>query len=329
MNRNDPFEELNVPEIVKNKLSLHYSSLATLSRATAQEVSEKVGISLKLAKSAILSSRKLLRQTPITAKDLLDEYRNKRKLTTGSQNLDEILSGGISTGAITEIIGEYAAGKSQIAFQLCINAQLSFNHGGLEGGVYFVDTEGTFSAKRVFEIALAKKKVFSDILSPEDILENIHIGRAFNAEHQINLIQNADKFIAENNIKLIIIDSIAAHFRAEYLGKENLSSRAQALMNHAAILYRYADSFDLAVVTTNQVLASMDKYLVGSQGTEPALGLAWGHRPQTRIFIRKQKNNARIARIIDSPELPEAEALFYITENGIEDGFTFEVESEN
>ncbi|MHA2102596.1 MAG: DNA repair and recombination protein RadA [Candidatus Hodarchaeales archaeon] len=323
MVNDDPFIDLKVPDIVKQKISTKYSSLATLSRAPAQELSEHIGISLKVAKSAISSARKLLKQTPITAMELLEEYKNKRKLTTGSQKLDEILAGGLSTGSITEIIGEYASGKSQLAFQLCVNAQLPIELGGLEGSIYFIDTEGTFSPKRVFEIAYAKKQQFPEIMDPEKILENIHVGRAYNAEHQITLVQDADKLIVEKNIKLLIIDSVAAHFRTEYVGKDSLPQRAQALMNHASLLYRYADSYNLVVVTTNQVLASVDKFL-GGQGTEPALGFAWGHRPQTRMFLRKQKGSARIARIIDSPELPESEAVFHITINGIEDSFSLE-----
>jgi DNA repair protein RadA len=335
MVNNDPFIDLKVPDIVKQKISTKYSSLATLSRASAQELSEQIGISLKVAKSAISSARKLLKQAPITAMELLEEYKNKRKLTTGSQKLDEILAGGLSTGSITEIIGEYASGKSQLTFQLCVNAQLPIEFqlcvnaqlpielGGLEGSIYFIDTEGTFSPKRIFEIAYAKKQQFPEVMDPEKILENIHVGRAYNAEHQITLVQDADKLIVEKNIKLLIIDSVAAHFRTEYVGKDSLPQRAQALMNHASLLYRYADSYNLVVVTTNQVLASVDKFL-GGQGTEPALGFAWGHRPQTRMFLRKQKGSARIARIIDSPELPESEAVFHITINGIEDSFSLE-----
>ncbi|MHA1983662.1 MAG: DNA repair and recombination protein RadA [Candidatus Hodarchaeales archaeon] len=323
MINDDPFIDLKVPDIVKQKISTKYSSLATLSRAPAQELSEQIGISLKVAKSAISSARKLLKQAPITAMELLEEYKNKRKLTTGSQKLDEILAGGLSTGSITEIIGEYASGKSQLTFQLCVNAQLPIELGGLDGSIYFIDTEGTFSPKRVFEIAYAKKQQFPEIMDPEKILENIHVGRAYNAEHQITLVQDADKLIVEKNIKLLIIDSVAAHFRTEYVGKDSLPQRAQALMKHASLLYRYADAYDLVVVTTNQVLASVDKFL-GGQGTEPALGFAWGHRPQTRMFLRKQKGNARIARIIDSPELPESEAVFHLTNNGVEDSFSLE-----
>ncbi len=311
-------DDLRVSSGIKDKISNNYASLETLSKATPQEVSNTVGISIKVARSAVISARTLLGIGPVTAMELLAEYRQKRYLTTGSQSLDEILGGGISTGSITEISGEFASGKTQLVFQLCINAQLPVENGGLEGKVYFLDTEGTFSVKRVLEMSIANP-VNKD---PHEYLKNIFVARAFNAEHQIQLINDADKLLKEENIRLLVIDSVAAHFRSEYHGKEQLATRQQKLMAHAERLNRYADSYDIAIVTTNQVLASMDKYLSG-QGVEPALGYAWGHRPQTRIFLRKQKGSARLARIIDSPELPEREAVFYVTEKGIQDEQVF------
>ena len=311
-------EDLKISNGIKDKIAKYYASLETLSKATPQEVSQTVGISIKVARNAVTSARTLLGIGPVTAMELLAEYRQKRYLSTSSQSLDEILGGGIATGSITEIAGEFSSGKTQLAFQLCINAQLPVDKGGLEGKVYFLDTEGTFSVKRILEIAVANPSG-SD---PQEFLKNIFVARAFNADHQIQLINDADNLLKKENVRLLVIDSIASHFRSEFHGKDQLAARQQKLMAHAERLQRYADSYDLAILTTNQVLASMDKYLSG-QGVEPALGYAWGHRPQTRIFLRKQKGNARIARIIDSPELPEREGPFYITPKGIEDDETY------
>lgn len=313
-------EDLKISDGIKDKIAKNYASLETLSKATPQEVSQTVGISIKVARNAVLSARTLLGIGPVTAMELLAEYRQKRYLSTSSQSLDEILGGGIATGSITEIAGEFSSGKTQLAFQLCINAQLSVDKGGLEGKVYFLDTEGTFSVKRILEIAVANPRSDTD---PQEFLKNIFVARAFNADHQIELINDADNLLKKENVRLLVIDSIASHFRSEFHGKDQLAARQQKLMAHAERLQRYADSYDLAIVTTNQVLASMDKYLSGQGHHEPALGYAWGHRPQTRIFLRKQKGNARIARIIDSPELPEREGTFYITPKGIEDDETY------
>ena len=125
-------------------------------------------------------------------------------------------------------------------------------------------------------------------IGPQELLKNIFVVRALNADHQIHIIKDADKILKEENIKLIIIDSIASHFRSEYQGKDQLVERQQSIMAHAEKLQKFADSYDLAIVTTNQVLASMDTFLSG-KGAEPALGYAWGHRPQTRIFFHLLK----------------------------------------
>jgi DNA repair protein RadA len=308
------FDDLDIPDSIKKKILVQFASLQTLSKASPTEVSEKVSIGIKMAKKAVIEARTLLGIAPMTAFELLEEQRTKLYLSTGSQAFDEILGGGIPTGSITEIAGEFSSGKSQICFQLCVNAVIPEEFGGLNGKVFFVDTEGTFSAKRVMQIAkLNRAKIES-----HEILKNIFVARSYNADHQIQIINEADSLLKKENVKLIIIDSIASHFRSEYHGKDQLVERQQKIMAHAEKLQRFADSYDLAIITTNQVLASIDGYLAGKVA-EPALGYAWGHRPQTRIWLRKQKGNARIARIIDSPELPEKEATFYISDEGITD----------
>ena len=307
-------DDLDIPSSIKKKISEHYASLETLSKASPAEVSDKVAIGIKIAKKAVIEARTILGISPMTALELLDEQRSKRYLSTGSQAFDEILGGGIATGSITEIAGEFSSGKSQICFQLCINAIISEDFGGLNGKVFFVDTEGTFSAKRVLQIATFNRAK----LDPHEILKNIFVARSFNADHQIQIVNEADNLLKNENVRLIIIDSIASHFRSEYHGKEQLIERQQKIMALAEKLQKYADSYDLAIITTNQVLASIDNYLAGKVA-EPALGYAWGHRPQTRIWLRKLKGNSRVARIIDSPELPEKEATFYITDEGITD----------
>lgn len=308
------FDDLDIPSSIKKKILEHYASLETLSKASPAEVADKVAIGIKMAKKAVLDARTLLGISPMTALELLDEQRSKRYLSTGSQAFDEILGGGIATGSITEIAGEYSSGKSQICFQLCINTILPEDFGGLGGKVFFVDTEGTFSAKRVLQIANYNRAN----IEPMEILKNIFVARSYNADHQIQIINEADSLLKTEDVRLIIIDSMASHFRSEYHGKDQIIERQQKIMAHAEKLQKYADAYDLAVITTNQVLASIDNYIAGKV-SEPALGYAWGHRPQTRIWLRKQKGTSRVARIIDSPELPEKEAIFYITDEGIKD----------
>ena len=140
-----------------------------------------------------------------------------------------------------------------------------------------------------------------------------------NSDHQILLLEKADKVIKENNIRLIIIDSLTAHFRSEYVGRQNLPERQQKLNKHMHRLLRLSRAFNAAAVVTNQVMARPDEYF-SAMAVLPVGGHIVGHTSHTRVYLRKAAGkNTRIARLVSSPYLPEGEAIFKITENGVED----------
>ncbi|MHA1214958.1 MAG: DNA repair and recombination protein RadA [Candidatus Hodarchaeales archaeon] len=315
MNNKKDFSALKLSEDITKRLEEQFPTLISLATTPPDEVTRRCEIGRRTAETAINKARKIIGiAEPITAAELLERRLEKPRLTTSSQQLDEILGGGISVGALTEFSGAFSTGKTQLAFQLCINVQRNEEEGGLEGKALFIDTENTFSPARVAEIAYP----FTD--DPSNFLKNIFVSRAYNTDHQMQIVAKADKVVEKNNIKLIIVDSMASHFRAEFPGKDNLPRRQQLLMSHAEDLQRLAESYDLAVMTTNQILSNPDSLFSGSGNLEPALGFAWGHRPTHRILLRKSRGTARIARIFDSPELPEREAVFHITSQGIRDG---------
>ena len=289
-----------------------FTTIESLSWLSPEELAEYVNIDLKKAKEIIQEAVSFIDSQPISAVDLLLKEEEKKRITTGSKQLDELLGGGIFTGEITEISGEFATGKTQLCFQLSINVQLPIEEGGLEGSVYYIDTEGTFSSTRIVQIA--RERGFE----PKEILKNIAITRTYNSDHLMFLINNAQKIIRERNVKLFIIDSIASHFRAEYIGDEKLVSRQQVVMNLAETLKKLLDDFEIAIVVTNQVIATLDENLF-DKSPHPALGFAWAHRPHQRILLRKGRSEARIARMYDSSRLPDRECVFYVTEKGITD----------
>lgn len=279
------------------------------------EVVRSCEISRSTADRVLKKARKLVGiGKAVTAAELLEKRLASPRITTSSQQLDEVLGGGISVGALTEFSGAFATGKTQLAFQLCINVQRPLEEGGLAAKALFLDTENTFSPARVAEMC------YPFTSEPRDFLQNIYVSRAFNTDHQIQIVETVGKLIEANHIRLIIVDSMASHFRAEFPGKNNLPRRQQLLMAHAETLQRLADSYDLAVMTTNQILGNPDSLFEGTSNVEPALGFAWGHRPTHRILLRKSRGTARIARVFDSPELAEREAVFHITGKGIRDG---------
>jgi len=134
------------------------------------------------------------------------------QLSTGSKNLDKLLDGGIETGSITEIFGEFRTGKTQLCHQLAVVCQLPVNQGGGEGRALYIDTEGTFRPERCHAIAERYQ------LNGDDVLDNIAVARAFNSEHQSKLLQQAAQMMVENRFALIIVDSATALYRTDYSG---------------------------------------------------------------------------------------------------------------
>lgn len=289
-----------------------YTSIEYLAIASPKEVSEATGISEKVAQRIIMAARERLKLGFVTGDIVYKERLKVGRITTGSRNLDRLLGGGVETKTITEFFGEYGTGKTQICHQLAVNVQLPRERGGLNGKAIYIDTEGTFRPERIIRMAKAVG------LDPIQALKNIIYARAYNSDHQMLLAEQAKQIIEEEaNVKLLVVDSITGHFRAEYPGREMLAERQQKLNKHLHTLMRIADIYDVAVVITNQVMARPDAFygdLVVAVG-----GHVLAHVPGARVYLRKFKGNRRIAKLVDSPYLPEAEVIFAITDDGIRD----------
>jgi len=288
-----------------------YNTLESLALAPSRELIDAVGLSEEKAISLSLKAREMLQIKFQTAEELLKRRKEIKRLTTGSKNFDEILGGGVESRAILELIGEFGVGKTQVCLTLCITVQLPFKSGGLEGRVLYLDAEGTFRPERIVEISR------NHGLEPDDILKNIIVARAFNSDHQILIAEKADELVRNENIKLIIVDSIISHFRAEYIGRGTLADRQQKLNRHLHRLLRTAEIHNIPVVVTNQVVASPAMFFGPSN--KPAGGHIIAHLSTNRVFLRKSKKTRRIAKVIDSSYLPEAECVFIISDKGIED----------
>jgi len=299
------------PSTAEKLRELGFHTVESLAMATVRELVQ-AGIGEKRAFEIINAARASSSLSFIRADELVAKRQNILRLTTGSRKLDALLGGGIETQSITEFYGEYGSGKSQIAHQLCVNVQLSVEKGGLEGGALYIDTENTFRTERISQMAEHMG------LDPQETLKHIILAEAYTSDHQMFLLENADKVIKENNIKLIIIDSLTAHFRSEYIGRESLAERQQKLNQHMHKLIRLARAFNAVAFVTNQVMSSPDVFF--GESVRPIGGHIVAHTSHTRIYLRKAgRGPVRIARLVSSPYLPEGECVFRITENGIED----------
>lgn len=286
-------------------------TLDKIATMAPHELSVLAGINVDKAIEAIKTANESVTLNYQTGKQVSERRKNIGKITTGCKDLDELIGGGVETGGITETYGRFASGKSQLGFQLAVNVQLPKEKGGLGGSVLFIDTEGTFRPDRIESIAKAKG------LDPEEVLENMVVIRAMTTDEQVLAVKRAGKLIAEKNIKLIIVDSLTSLFRAEYIGRGALGERQQKLNQHIHALQMLADKYDLAVYITNQVMDNPG--ILFGDPTTPIGGNILAHAATTRLYLRKSKEDKRIVRLVDSPNMPEGECVMKITPAGIKD----------
>ena len=294
-----------------------YTTVESLAVATVAELREAAEIGEVQAKKIIAAARKAAEiGTFLTADKVLELRKTVGWITTSSKQLDSLLGGGIETRAVTEVFGEFGSGKSQLGHQLCVNVQLPREKGGLGGRAIYIDTENTFRPERIMNMAVGLE------LDPEVVLKNILVARSYNTDQQLLIAEKAEELIEKDEVekegvRLMVIDSLTSHFRAEFVGRGTLADRQQKLARHLLVLHRIADLKDIAVFVTNQVQARPDLFF--GDPTRPIGGHILGHSATTRVYLRKSKGGRRIARVVDSPNLPEGESIFMITENGIRD----------
>lgn len=273
------------------------------------ELAEISGISVDAAKKAVQAAQESTTLAYETGEQFFEKRKQIGKISTGSKDFDELIGGGIETNGITESYGRFASGKTQVGFQIAVNAQLPRGKGGLDGSVLFLDTEGTFRPERIESIAKAAG------MNPENVLENIMLVRTLTTEQQILSLERADKLIQEKNIKLIIIDSLTSLFRSEFVGRGSLGERQQKLNQHIHRLQTLTDKYNLAAYITNQVMDNPG--IMFGDPTVPIGGNVIAHAATTRLYMRKSKEEKRIVRLVDSPNMPEGECIIKITPDGI------------
>ncbi len=299
------------PATAQKLRDMGFHTVESLAMATARGL-EPAGISEKKALAIIGTARSSINVSFIRADELLKMRQNVLRLTSGSKVVDRLIDGGLETQTITEFYGEYGSGKSQICHQLCVNVQLPPEEGGLNGSALYIDSENTFRTERI--VSMAKHLG----LDPEQVVKNIIYAEAYTSDHQMFLLDNADEVIKMNNIRLIIVDSLTAHFRSEYIGREMLAPRQQRLNKHMHKLIGLARAFNAVAVVTNQVMSKPDVFF--GNAVHPIGGHIVGHTSHTRIYLRRaSRGPIRIARLVSSPYLPEGEGIFKVTGNGIED----------
>jgi DNA repair protein RadA len=286
-----------------------YDNMIAIAVASVGELEEATGMSANAIRKIINFARDKMNMGFESASDLVERRKNVIKITSGSANFDALMGGGFETGSITEAYGEFGSGKTQIAHMLAVNVIKN----DPEAIAVYIDTENTFRPERIKQLAEGAG------LDPELVLKNIKVARAYNSDHQMLLTEKVEDLIKKDNlkVKLVVVDSLTAHFRAEFIGRGTLSERQQKLNRHMHALLKVADIYNTCVFVTNQVMSTPDVFF--GDPTKAIGGHIVAHASTFRIYLRKGKKGSRVAKLVDSPHLPEGEAAFFVRTEGLED----------
>jgi DNA repair protein RadA len=288
--------------------SVGFDNLMSIAVASPSELVDAAGMSEAVARKIIQAARDSLDMGFASGEDLMAKREKIMRISTGVKEFDRILSGGFETGCISECFGQYGSAKTQIAHQLAVNAYLQ----DPTAVTVFIDTENTFRPERILQFAEGKG------LDGKEVLKNIRVARAYNSDHQMLLAEKVEDLFKQGlNVKLIVVDSLTAHFRAEFVGRGTLAERQQKINKHMHALSRLADMYNAAVYVTNQVMAKPDAFF--GDPTEAIGGHIVGHNSTFRIYLRRGKKGTRVAKLVDAPNLPDDEAVFMVTEAGLTD----------
>lgn len=310
---NDAMTVMDLPGVgpaTAEKLAIAgYEDLMAIAVATPGELIDASGVTDATAKKIIAAARAAMRMGFESGIDILKKRQNVMKIPLGSKALNELLGGGFESGAITEAFGEFGSGKTQIAHSLAVEIQKM----DPDAFAVFIDTENTFRPERIVELAKGAG------LDPEKVLGNIKVARAFNSDHQMLLAEKINDLITKQGIKVkvVVVDSLTAHFRAEFIGRGTLAERQQKLNKHMHELMKVADTHNIVVYVTNQVMSKPDVFF--GDPTQAIGGHVVAHASTFRLYLRKSKKNSRVAKLIDSPNLPDGEAAFIVETPGIKD----------
>lgn len=285
-----------------------FDSLMSVAVASPGELVEYGGVTEATARKIIQSARSMLDMGFESGHDLLEKRQNVVKIKTGSEALDALMGGGFESGAISECFGEFGSGKTQIGHALSVMCQKN----DPDAVAVYIDTENTFRPERIVQLAEGAG------LDVEKTLKNIKVAKAYNSDHQMLLAEKVEDLIKDgHNVRLVIVDSLTAHFRAEFIGRGTLAERQQKLNKHMHTLAKLADMHNITVYLTNQVQADPAQFF--GDPTKAVGGHIVAHASTFRVYLRKGKKGTRVAKLIDSPNLPDSECGFVVDTSGLKD----------
>ncbi|KAK7064046.1 meiotic recombination protein dmc1 [Favolaschia claudopus] len=293
----DTVEELqqhgiNMQDILKLK-SAAINTVSGVNMTTRRQMLKIKGMSEAKVEKIKEAAHKILGSSFATGVEIQDKRKRVIMISTGSKAVDGIMG----------VYGEFRTGKTQLAHTMSVVAQLPPDMGGASGKVAYIDTEGTFRPDRIKSIA----ERFG--VDGQMALENILYARAFNSEHQMELINECSlRFAEDKDYRLLVVDSIMALFRTDFSGRGEMLSK----------LTKLSEEYNIAILLTNQVQSDPGATMtfVAGGALKPIGGHILSHASATRMFLRKGRAEERVAKLVDSPDRPESEASYKLDEGG-------------
>ncbi len=279
-----------------------YLNLMSIAATTPGQLKEAAGVTEKASRKIINKARELCELGFELGIDIEKKRLERReKIPTNCEVIDKLLGGGLELGTSLEAYGEFASGKTQLGHLLAVNTIKKFP----DSYVIWIDTENTFCPDRIRHFCEG-----SDV-DPELVLKHIKVSKAMSSDHQMLLTEQVEKEINDgNDVKLLIVDSLMNHFRAEYLGRGTLANRQQTLNGYLHKIGKLCDMYNVAVYLTNQIQS--DPGCMFGDPNKAIGGNIVGHFATIRVYIRKAAKGARKMVLVDSPNLPPGDATFMI-----------------
>jgi len=291
------------------------NSFMAIAVLTPGQIKDMAGITESAARKLIQAARDLCALGFNTGFKMEEDEKAKEEklgslyIPTNCESIDTLLGGGLKLGTTMEAYGESESGKSNLSHLLAASSIKTFP------GTYvvYIDTESKFSPKRF--------KSFYEGLGgtdPEEALKYVIVGQSFNSDHQQLLTEQVDNLIEVDgkDVKLIVVDSLMHHFRAEYLGRGTLSARQQMINGYLNRISTLIHKHGMAVYLVNQI--QIDPGVAFGNPIKAIGGSIVSHYATTRVFMRRAAKGNRVIVLKDSPDLPEGEAIFKICDDKFE-----------
>jgi len=283
-------------------------TLKNLAVTSPIEIATVSGVSEKTARKLIQQARESLNLGFQKASEYAHKRDNVKQISVGCEAFDTMLDGGFESGSITEVYGETASGKTQISHLMVVRALLE----NKENKAMFIDSENTFRASRIKDFCEGQG------LDYDDAMERLYVTQSHNTDEQLLLVDEVEKILqTDNSYRILVIDSLTSHFRAEYSGRGELAPRQQKLNKHLHQLLKIASVYNLVVLVTNQVSANPAQMF--GDPTKPIGGNIVSHSVTSIIYLRKGKAGAIHAQLVDSPHLPKNECDYFVKTEGFVD----------